>query len=291
MRVSGQFADVLTGDRLTDSAELTVVRVAMEAVAQAQANRNRHVFGPLERSTIRIQPWNLQLGLSDLSMCSQIPASTDTILQFTNQACSAGVRLSYGGVEFPMSFTVIEPDSRILVTNPRELPEDEWMPFFDEHPLESGEAGVAWIVDGYLTPSYVSFGHLRVMEMGVPASGIWGCCTNQDLFPTMALFHQGTNAPIDEGGPGEEVGEDNRIGTGDRIAFWPTSRLAFPCEPGGFAFAIPVKWYSEDRLRTNSLDSLVQRIQIKSDGTVGVSKYGFSFERKLTGEFSPAREE
>lgn len=283
--VAGSFMETGTEMRLDRKSTLTALEIELRAAASVPDNKRRHVFGPLERTLLLMKPAQTGAFVNSAIMCSKTAVSDGTRITLTNVACSASVSVQAGSESFPLFLKVIEPSPKILARNPIELPNEEWLPCLNERPLDPGEAGVAWKVRLSLAPSYVSFKHLRVVEEDAPAMNIWGCCSDASLFPPSDIAHMGTCIPIDEGGPGVVVNDDNSIGDGDRVAAWASSALSIPCTAGGYRFLIPVKWYTEDRLRVQSMGVVEQKIVIEPNGTVKVSKFGFCGERTLSGQF------
>lgn len=228
------------GTSLTNTLSLQVVKIKVEADADWPSNKVRHVFGPLETARLVVTPQVMGLHFEGDACFHSTTTNGQYSLCFTNHAMSSSVHAVFDtGQRFELEFEVVEPE-RTTASLPVELAEEDWLPLLDERPLQPNEPGIAWKTEVSLLPNYVSFQHLRIAELDIPATQIWGCCTNVYYFPTQSIAHVGTSVPIEDGGPGESVGVGNKIGDNDYVAFWPASNFPLPCNPGGCTLDIPV---------------------------------------------------
>ena len=273
------------GAALTNTLSIQIVKIKVEADADWPSNKVRHVFGPLETARLTVTPQVTGLHFEGDACFHSTTTNGQYALCFTNHAMASSVRVVLDtGQQLELNFEVVAPECTTS-SLPVELSEEEWQPLLDMRPLQPNEPGIAWKSEVRLLPDYVSFKHLRVAELDIPATQIWGCCTNDYFFPTQEIAHVGTSIPIEDGGPGASVGVGNKIGDNDYVAFWPASYFPLPCNPGGFTLDIPVVWYTEDRSYTNQLPNASQVMLIHSNGTVRASKHGYTFERAIGGSF------
>ena len=186
----------------------------------------------------------------------------------------------------PLPFSVLEP-SGVEVVEVRPLSPQDWIEL-DEEPLLNGQAGVAANIDVRVLPSYVSFKKINLLEGMCPAVSVWGCCANTDYFPAN-MTHDGIAGGSETyAEEGTSVNSQNMLNS-DKVAFWPPTRLAFPCEPGGFTFNIPWKWYADGRPRLHDWMVVPQIMTVHSNGTVTISKNGVTITRTKAGNMSWTR--
>ena len=225
-------------------AKATAARLQMEAVSTFPANRARHVFGPLEEARMKVYPGVLT---SAIEMIGNVPHEgkiESRMLTVGTKATTFNLDVKCDGAELTLTFSVIEPVGSVRGLRAEPFTNGDWEEI-EENPLLSSESGVAGNVWVRVLPQYVSFQHIRMLEGTAPAVSIWGCCTNQVLFPPDDIAHGVTAGGTPSYAQQETaVLEDNLLGP-DRVAFGPPGNLEFPCDGGGYSFDIPWKWYAD----------------------------------------------
>ncbi len=84
--------------------------------------------------------------------------------------------------------TKVEPSTQVLGMPAEQFSGLDW-DIVEACSLGESEAGVAGRIWVRVLPNYVSFQHIRLLEGFAPAESIWGCCTNQTLFPREQICH------------------------------------------------------------------------------------------------------
>ena len=262
------------------TAKLTSVKLAMEAVYTFPTNRARHVFGPMEESLFKFTPDALA---GEVSLEGDVPEHGNRggqRLTLGDSASTFSIVARCGMQSLTLPFSVLEP-AGVEVIDVRPLSIDDWG-ILKEDPLLNGQAGVAANIDVRVLPNHVSFRRINLLEGYAPAESIWGCCTNTTYFPC-GIVHDGiaggSETYVEEGA---YVNAENMLEP-DRVAFWPPSSLEFPCDPGGYTFNIPWKWYADGRPRLHDWMVVPQVMTVHSNGDVSISKNGVTITRTKTG--------
>ena len=268
---------------MDDSAELTVVKLEVEAEADYPTEKNRRAFGPVERATIKSTPAGMARITGTLPEDIQLPSLvTPCNMKVGDEAKSFTITLTVGGETFNMPISVIHPSQECEVVSVLPLTPADWVDLRAD-PLVPQKAGAAGKIKVRLKPDYVSFKHISLIEGFAPATGVWGCCLDEVLYPPGSLDH-GTEAGGADNyhGKGDEVEEDNTLPY-DKVAFWVHQSQDFPCEGGGFTLAIPWKWYAENLPGIHDWRTAMQVIRIMPNGTVTISKNGATIRREIGG--------
>ena len=173
---------------LPSTAEATSAQLQMEAVSTFPTNRARHVFGPLEESRIKVFPEAL---MSRIEITGEIPHEgkvESTKLTSSTKAATFNLDVKCEDAELTLAMSVIEPEGGVQGIQAEPFTDADWDEI-EETPLMSSEAGVTGNIWVRVLPQHVSFQHIRMLEGTAPAVAIWGCCTNQTLFPPESIAH------------------------------------------------------------------------------------------------------
>lgn len=273
------FRENETGDVLAQRRTLTSVKVDMRAKATIPANRRRHIFGPCEETQIMFEP-SCMASIANVS--DAVPSvgrvsltkQRDTFNLVVGACAEAfDLELSLNGATLKLPFQVIYPDVALTGTYVRNFMKNDWEVITGEPAPLRHETGVGCFIRVKLHPNYVSFSGLLIEEGIAPATNLVGYLADKTLFPPGTLDH---NAKAGACGYVSVV-DDNRLENDDAVAFW-VGKLP-PWGNGSFEFHIPVKWFSNDDLVTNSLNTVVQAMSLTSSGTTTVNKYGVTASR------------
>ena len=268
--------DAPTAATLTRTVGVDVVKIRVEAEADWPSNKVRHVFGPKERFAITSTP---QVALSVGS--GSLASVTNNTVIAPDRAGSFAVVAIVGEASATLPFECIAPTA-LCGGNPRAWESNEWHQF-GIHPLSADEAGVAVHIDTWLEPSYVSYTNIRLFEGVAQPSDRRGWYLDVNTFPDEDLQHN-----VNAGASVNPETEYIAIGTsgnltqlGDYVAsICITTNEYFY---GSYKLEIPLKWYAEAGLVTNSLPDNVQTVWIYSNGTMRIRKNGVVWERSLSG--------
>ena len=268
--------DAPTAATLTRTVGVDVVKIRVEAEADWPSNKVRHVFGPKERFAITSTP---QVALS-VGSGSFASVTNNTVIA-PDRAGSFVVVAIVGEASATLPFECIAPTA-LCGGNPRAWESNEWHQF-GIHPLSADEAGVAVHIDTWLEPSYVSYTNIRLFEGVAQPSDRQGWYLDVNTFPDEDLQHN-----VNAGASVNPETEYIAIGTsgnltqqGDYVAsICITTNEYFY---GSYKLEIPLKWYAEAGLVTNSLPDNVQTVWIYSNGTMRIRKNGVVWERSLSG--------
>ena len=272
------------GNTISDNKTLTVGRLKVEAVSEFPTNRARHVFGPLEATNLSIIPQAL---FDSTTMTGTIPYNgaltrtpTNYLLKASNRRMRFSVSIESTNVQFPTTFSVIEPNRKLRVVSHGAIDPELWNFYMQSEAPMPGDIGVGLRLELFMEPSYVWFGHLCVEELFAPATNRQGFFNDVIRFPPYFLDHgteAGANSVMNvEGG--------NRVGF-DHAAFRMSGHAGLTA--GGYQFNIPTIWYTDDYRVTNKLESVSQVFKLKADGRLEVTKYGKWAIRALDGTAKP----
>ena len=270
------FTENMTGRTVVDTASLTSVKVTVVADADWPLNKVRHVFGPKETFTITSNPQvSLYVeGSSFVSVNGNKVVAPDRAGPFSVDATICSMNT-------PMQFNCIAPEA-LQGGNPRGWENFEYA-MLGVYPLFGGEPGVTMHLDMWLEPLYVSFSHVRIYEGYAPPVNRRGWYQDTVLFPDEWLEH-GESAGAGVDSVNDSIGitdAGNLTDGGDFVAaFMFTTNTYYN---GSYQLSIPVFWFAEDGLVTNQLPDNVQTAYVYSNGTMRVSKFGFTRERLIDG--------
>ncbi len=266
-------ASMLPGDGgvpCTASASVTAAEILIEAEASFPTNKHRHVFGPAERVIYSIDPPGVSFTLQ-----GNVPSQGEhdhlqgrivmpfCASQFTMEVVNANVSLS-------LPFAVIEPEAELHLDNVRLPTAKDWSEAIQAAPLTEGDIGSAFHADMSLRPNTVSFANIILMEGEAAASDIHGFFTN-------SIFNGQLNHDIAAGAYREmDVHDENIVGTGDNAFLGLNSALLPYLRDGDFKLQIPLYWYVDGGVVTNTLLFLEVRNFVYQNADVKVCKYNVS---------------
>ena len=268
--VSASVSSAGSGSPCTASASITAAEILIEAEAFFPTNKHRHVFGPAERVTYSIDPPGVSFTLQ-----GNVPSQGEhdhlqgrivmpfCASQFTMEVVNANVSL-------PLTFAVIEPEAELHLDNVRLPTAKDWSEAIQAAPLTEGAIGSAFHADMSLRPNTVSFANIILMEGEAAASDIHGFFTN-------SIFNGQLNHDIAAGAYREmDVHDENIVGTGDNAFLGLNSALLPYLRDGDFTLQIPLYWYVDGGVATNTLIFLEARNFVYQNADVKVCKYNVS---------------
>ena len=250
---------------LVRTASVQVVRMSIEAEADWPSNKVRHVFGPKERFSIATNS-QMEVSAGD----NGYAMVTGSVVTAPDRPGTFSVAISSGGRSHDVLFNCIAP-TEVRGGNPRDWYAHEWHTLVGA-PLAVGEAGVVMHIDTWLEPSYVSFRHLRLFEGFAPTSNRTGWYQDMVRFPEEFLCH---NADSGAGTGSQSVGvtnDGNFTENGDYVGTWIGACPAYT--NGSYQLAIPLRWFAEGGMVTNSLPTNIQTAWVYTNGTMRIEKNG-----------------
>ena len=233
------------GDYDSDSSGLLeVVRYRVVADALWPSNRVRHVFGPLETFKVYIE------GGPTLPFDAPLtPGECNMSFDYNGSTCTFPIR-------------VIAPNG---VTGT--------LRGYDQS-CAGSIIGAGFTAYLQVLPGYVSFKGLEVMEDVAPMSGNWGCFLNNMFhYPPSQFAHTEARGALRH----LEIGDENKISGYDHVR---TELGEFPNEDGGYVLNIPLKWGISGGPYGYDVGHVLQTVQVQTDGTVIISKFGITVRRK-----------
>ena len=258
------------GGLVSDSKRLTVGLLKVEAASEFPTNRVRHVFGPLEEANLSIIPQAL---FDSTTMTGEVPYNgsftrtpTNYFLKVSNRRTRFPISVKCGSTDFPLPFSVIEPNKDLRVVSHGALAPELWRLYAGLETPSVGDIGVALRLEVFFEPNYVWFGHLHVEELFAPATNAWGFFADPILFRPGDLDHgekEGANITM-------VVEGANRIGF-DHPSFGMRGHVGVA--DGGFRLDIPMIRYTDDYCVTNKIGPITQLFRLYSDGRLKVSKF------------------
>ena len=160
------------GGLVSDSKTLTVGRLKVEAVSEFPTNRVRHVFGPLEEANLSIIPQTL---FDSTTMTGEVPYNgsftrtpTNYFLKVSNRRTRFPISVKSGSTDFPLPFSVIEPNKDLRVVSHGALAPELWRLYAGLETPSVGDIGVALRLEVFFEPSYVWFETLLYEEQEDP---------------------------------------------------------------------------------------------------------------------------
>ena len=252
------------------SASATAAEILIEAEAFFPTNKRRHVFGPAERVAYSVNPPGVSFTLQ-----GNVPSQGEhdhlqgrIVMPFC--ASQFTMDVANGNVSLSLPFAVIEPVAELHLDSVRLPTAEEWSDPMQVTPLAEGDIGSAFHADLSLRPNTVSFANLMVMEGEADACDIHGFFTN-------SIFNGRLNHDIAAGAYREEdVHDENVVGTGDNVFLGLNSALLPYLRDGDFKLQIPLHWYVEGGVATNTLLFLEARTFVYQNADVKVCKYNAS---------------
>lgn len=266
----------------TVCAHLTSVQLALEAVSHFPTNRAHHIFGPAEKTTVRFAPSALTS-----EGCIEVPSTflgtvNDLDIRVPNDVSSSRLVVRCKNQTRNLPLKVIRP-TQAHVIGVRSYTHQDWLRELGSFPPNCF-VGVGAFIDVQIYPLTVSFQNICILERTTPATNIWGCCTNQMLFPLESIGHG-----QEEGGVelphvnGAQISEGN-LASSDNIAFWVLG-LNIPCEGGGWTINIPWQWYTGIE-PVHDWMIVPQKMTILPNGTAILQKHNVTIQRTQEGVFS-----
>ena len=222
---------------------LEVVRYRVEAKADWPSNKVRHVFGPTEKLDAVVE--NGQKFGFDAPLT---PGVVDMSFDYNGSTCTFPIR-------------VIPPNG--IAGTLRAYDGD----------CGSSRIGAGFTAYLQVLPTYVSFKDLEIMEDEAGVSSRWGCFENLIRYPHDQFAHttaRGARNPL-------SIGEENMVDGYDHAR---TDFGELPSQDGGCAVNIPLKWGISGGPYSYDAGHVLQAVQVLTDGTVIVSKFGITARRK-----------
>ena len=264
------------------------LRIITEAVETWPTNRSRHIFGPRETVSIKQEPTTPKISFSSARNHVVITNVGEKVgFLSPDQAGAFIVAAKAKDGELALRYRCIAPE-RLNAKNSRALTSEEGFELFSG-PLQKQEDGVAMHVDTFVEPLTVSFRAIRLFEGIAPPTERTGWYCDESRFPDEAIGHN-----VAAGASGEpaieftQVVDFNATENGDYVAAWVGSNGVY--SNGSYQVSIPLYWYLEDSMVTNQLPNTIQSIQVFSNGTMRVSKFGIIWERTLEGNEQEIKE-
>ena len=271
--VTATISENLTGENITSSSTVTVVRVELEACKAAPSNSDlhRHVFGVLEDFHYCQYPanaaasWRFFEGEEE-----RFPFSSGyVILPPTTNQTSEGhceFHVTCGTASYTNAFLMVLP--QIEARNPR-CNENLW-------PV-MGEAG--WLLlhlDLYVGPPYVSFYGVDFQE--IPDES--GNCPHEGYYNDISKGGWLSHCKDAGAGVWHRVLTTNGYLCSDMAG--RAGRYEVPWSNGWKEWPIPVGWGVVEKLRAQfDAPPTTQKFTLTSDGTFTIRKYGFEATRSI----------
>ena len=291
---AASFVENFTGNPSSGTAELTVVRVWVEAEADWPENKGRHVFGPGEIATIQQSPSEPQLHFAKFLTDDGVVYEQGRLIapRFPGSFTAEGVA---GGDEalISMQFSVIAPQS-LRGENAHVMTADEWdvrqregsIEEDDSYPLEDSGPGVVMYCDVYVEPSFVSFTHINIFEWLALPTNRQGCYENTFSYPDSLLDHDFSNGAVSNYlERANQVSGRNYVGA-DTPGVWFSEQTWYAS--GSYDLPIPTYWYCKPspekdfQPQPRLMTTVVQHMSIDTNGTMRVEKFGVGAERSIT---------
>ena len=233
------------GDYDSDSSGLLeVVRYRVEADADWPSNKVRHVFGPQETFWVIIDD--------------------ETEFEFTAPLTpgDSSVSFDYHGSSCSVPIRVIAPNGVA----------GRFKAY--DYACSGSKIGAGFYADVQMQPTYVSFASgLRIMEDIAPMSDVRGCFTNSVLYPPAQFAHTEENGALNP----LRILEGNIIEGDDHVR---TQLDELPSINGSYSLLIPLKWGVDGGPYVHDAGYVPQTVNVHTDGTVIVSKFGITAGRK-----------
>ena len=241
-----------------------VVKLDVEADRVWPTMRHRHVFGPNEPFTLKIDDAETKI------IAPKIPGTYAT-------------NLTYSGHSIPFSYSVIAPQA-CIATNAWPMADSDWVNVGVTKPLSVGEVGAGMCLDLKLLPEYVSFEGLKVMEGECSAQDIEGYF---ELYDMSNVRHNVSNGALKQ----IVVQGDNFVGIDRAGSARSSDELPEPWAYGSYEWNIPFYWSADDFATTNRFATNVQKFQLYSNGDFVVRKFGWKARRSMDGNQTVTRDE
>ena len=291
--VTAEIDEAFTGNSCVNTAELTVVRVWVEADADWPENKGRHVFGPGEHATIHHEPLEPPLYFAKFLPAGGVVYEQGMLIapcfpeSFTVEGVTAG-----GETSISMQFSVIAPQS-LRGEAAHAITAEEWevgqrtgvIDEEDSYPLEDGAPGVVMYCDVYVDPSFVNFSHVNIFEWLASPTNRQGCYENIFSYPDSMLGHDFSNGAVSNYlEKANQVSGHNYVGA-DTPGAWFSEQTWYTS--GSYDLPIPVYWYCRPSSETDLqpqpqlMTTVVQHVSIDTNGTMRVEKFGLGVERSI----------
>lgn len=244
---------------------LRMVKLMLEADAPWPGNRSRHVFGPCETVTARIEPTTFSTIWHDGARQTN---GSQFDISAPNAAMGKSIDIEIEGTSISVPLRYIAP-SGCAADSARAMTSADWTALNMPEP-EIGKVGVGLYTNVRLLPDYVSFTNVWIREGYSPALGREGYFTHILVSP-----HNDAN------GAGVALQITSENGFIDRAGHSNNSVTITPA-PGSFRFEIPMSW-SVDNVSYAQFCVNVQAYESFASGALRVSKFGCSCQRELDG--------
>ena len=246
-------------------ASVRVVKFDVEADRTWPEMRKRHVFGPNEPFTLKIDDAETKI------IAPKIPGTYAT-------------NLTYSGHSIPFSYSVIAPQA-CIATNAWPMADSDWAKVGVTKPLSVGEVGAGMCLELKLLPEYVSFEGLKVMEGECSASKVRGYFSAFDM---SNVRHNASNGALRQ----IVVQESNFVGIDRAGSARSSEELPGTWSYGSYEWQIPFYWSADDFVTTNRFATNIQEFELlSSNGDFVVRKFGWKARRSMDGNQTVTRDE
>ena len=237
----------------------------LEADAPWPGNRSRHVFGPCETATARIEPTTFSTIWHDGARQTN---GSQFDISAPNAAVDKSIDIEIEGSSISVPLRYIAP-SGCAADSARAMTSADWTALNMPEP-DIGKVGVGLYTNVRLLPDYVSFTNVWIREGYSPALGREGYFTHIPVSP-----HNDAN------GAGAALQIKTENGFMDRAGHSNNSVTITPA-PGAYRFEIPMSW-SADNISYAQFCVNVQAYESFASGALRISKFGCSCQRELDG--------
>lgn len=254
---------------------LTVVQLWFDAGNGITVLPNRHVFGPLEETKVFLNPSEV---VSEWCVNmkewhgSDVYVDEADIIHMASRPCFAECKMYVNQTQFNVGMRVIPPSDVTIQSMPVELTANEMATMLGKNARERWCGMI--ISNLVVSPNFVRFNHIQILEGYCPASDLGGFC--KDIYLSGHGVREGAWRPM-------VVLKDNKIDGYDVAGYneLPWDQKSW----GKFCYHIPCFWKGEN----DSNDDLVawqtkdQKYYIFANGTFVVEKFGYHCERDVNG--------
>ena len=266
-----KFSENFTGDIIESEDEMTAVRVEVIADADWPENKNRHVFGPQEIISVRINPDGIPNSTLEIGG-NLITGSSFSHVAY-DEPTNLFAKVSIRGSIFGFDISTVAPE-RLEAIACREFSDSDWRSKIGGVP-RIGDVAVGMVVDLRLLPDYVSFKNVFLQEGECEATNAEGFFVKNSV----ALLPHGP----DEGALTEVKVSDFQNYAGQDFAAVDFGFIPIRLEEGNFQYNITNYWYVKSSgdvaTRKNLLTIESQKYFLDINGTLSVEKYGCKIQR------------
>lgn len=268
VRKTAQWIPNRSDDTSIITANLTVIKMSLQADSLGQDNHERHHYGINEFVSYTTMPESVGAWSAD----SGVSIEWDNTFRMPQHECSGNFTFTYGGAHLSSRWSCFEPhELRALSVAPM-VTSSNWIAA-GKIPPPDGAFGAGMTIGLQLYPNHVSFMGLNVFEGACPATNKYGVFS----LPGDQNYDHALGRPI-------TVGLYNMTGN-DYVGFWITTRNNELPGFSGFELCIPHYWFLDEEVGCHLFGTAVQRCVIFSNGDAAVYKFGRSMRRCVNGTY------